>query len=153
MLNAPLASFSQCMFDVLIHPLHGLLCGILSRMRPFVCLMGLQGWFLLHQLPAGGPWRPTHALGLSMWAAGWLCNIHSDAVLRGLRSRAGDAGETLMEMALFSGIQQQQQLALECACVVLIFCTNGQHVFWQLINCLASSAALAPANFSWQLAS
>eukprot|EP00775_Hariotina_reticulata_P009380 gene9380-9544_t len=71
----------------------------------------LQGWFMLHQLPAGDPWRPVHALGLSMWAAGWLCNIHSDAVLRSLRSRSGDTGYKIPHGGLFEYVSAANYFA------------------------------------------
>jgi hypothetical protein len=53
---------------------------------------GLQGWCLLAQLPAGSPWHLHHVLGLALWAAGWLANMHCDALLRNLRQSEGDTG-------------------------------------------------------------
>jgi hypothetical protein len=44
-----------------------------------------------HLLPAAAPWSPGAALGMALWLAGWLANLHSDAVLRSLR-RPGETG-------------------------------------------------------------
>jgi hypothetical protein len=52
----------------------------------------LQGWCLLAQLPVGSPWQWHHVLGLGLWAAGWLANMHCDDTLRKLRTPDTDSG-------------------------------------------------------------
>jgi hypothetical protein len=55
------------------------------------CLQGAQLGYLLQ---ASTSWSPTSCCGMLLWLLGWLTNLHSDAVLRGLR-KPGESGGNL----------------------------------------------------------
>lgn len=60
-------------------------------------LMPPQGYYLTQQCPSTTPgtpgWWPHQVAGLLIWLTGWLLNLHSDGILRNLRTSPADTGQ------------------------------------------------------------
>ncbi|KAG1679307.1 hypothetical protein FOA52_009337 [Chlamydomonas sp. UWO 241] len=60
----------------------------------------LQGWHIVHQVPADARATPAVAAGLALWAVGWLGVMRADAALAALR-KPGETGYKIPRGGLF----------------------------------------------------